>query len=102
MVGVGTIVGPGVFAARDHGAGDRASTVSWLRHGQVFALLIGGIAFGLMALLSTQLGRLGQPVEVVEATGAFYLLIAASLVPAMLFQTQRQFAEAVDTWCRWR
>lgn len=95
VVCVGSIVGPGVFAARDHGAGDRASAQSWLRHGLVFALLVGCVAFALMALLATQFGRLGQPVEVVAAAGPFYLLIAASLVPALIFQAQRQFAEAV-------
>lgn len=95
VVGVGSIVGPGVFAAREHGAGDRASATSWQRHGLLFALLVGAVAFALMALLSTQLDRLGQPPEVVERSGPFYLLIAASLVPAMLFQAQRQFAEAV-------
>jgi MATE family multidrug resistance protein len=95
VVGVGSIVGPGVFAAREQGAGDRASAASWHRHGLLFALLVGAVAFALMVVLSTQLGRLGQPLEVVALAGPFYFLIAASLVPALIFQAQRQFAEAV-------
>ena len=95
VVCVGLLSGPGVFASRDHGAGNEASCASWLRHGRVLALLVALSAFGMLALASTQFERLGQPPEVIAIVRPFYLLVAASLVPALTFQVQRQFAESV-------
>jgi MATE family multidrug resistance protein len=95
VVCVGMLVGPGVFAARDHGAGDEVSCASWLRHGRALALVTALAACSLLALVSTQFERLGQPREVVAIVRPFFLLISASLVPALVFQVQRQFAESV-------
>lgn len=95
VVGLGLLLGTGVFAARDHGAGDEAGCAAWLRHGRALALAVGFGAFGVMLALSTQLHRFGQPAEVVAVMGTFYLLIAASIVPALFFQVQRQFAESL-------
>jgi MATE family multidrug resistance protein len=95
IVGIGLLVGAGVFAARDHGAGDEAGCAAWLRHGRALALMVGGGFFGFLALLCTQLHRFGQPPEVVAIVRPFFLLIAASVVPALVFQVQRQFAESL-------
>ena len=94
VVGIGLLLGAGVFAARDHGAGDEAGCAAWLRHGRALGLAVGLGALALMALLSTQLHRFGQPLEVVAVVRPFFLLIAASVVPALVFQVQRQFAES--------
>lgn len=95
IVGLGLLLGTGVFAARDHGAGDEVGCAAWLRHGRALALMVGCGAFGVMALLSTQLHHFGQPAEVVAIVKPFYLLIAGSLVAALFFQVQRQFAESL-------
>jgi MATE family multidrug resistance protein len=95
IVGLGLLLGTGVFAARDHGAGDEAGCAAWLRHGRALALAVGGGGFGLMAILSTQLHHFGQPPEVIAIVRPFYLLIAASVVLALFFQVQRQFAESL-------
>jgi len=95
VVGLGLILGTGVFAARDHGAGDETGCAAWLRHGRALALGVGLLAFGCMLLLSWQLHRFGQPAEVVAVVRPFYLLIAGSVVFALFFQVQRQFAESL-------
>ncbi|MBL9214812.1 MAG: MATE family efflux transporter [Opitutaceae bacterium] len=95
LMGVGLLVGTGVFAARDHGAGREDGCAAWLRHGQALALAAGLGAFLLMLVLSTQLHRFGQPPEVIAIVRPFYLLIGASFVPALVFQAQRQFAESL-------
>ena len=94
VVGIGLLLGAGVFAARDHGAGDEAGCAAWLRHGRALALAVGLGAFGLLAVLATQLHRFGQPPEVVAIVRPFFLLIAASILPTLFFQVQRQFAES--------
>ncbi len=95
VVGLGLLLGTGVFTARDHGAGDGAGCAAWLRHGRALAFAVGFAAFGCMLLLSAQLHRFGQPAEVVGVMKTFYLLIAGSIVPALFFQVQRQFAESL-------
>ncbi len=95
VVGVGLLSGAGVCAARDYGAGNAPGSAAWLQHGRAFALAVGTLAFGLLALFSTQFDSLRQPPAVIAVVRPFFLLIAASLVPSLVFQAQRQFAEAV-------
>ncbi len=95
VVGIGLLLGAGVLAARDYGAGDEAGCAAWLRHGRALALAVGLGAFTLMVALSTQLHRFGQPPEVVAVVRPFFLLIGASFVPALIFQVQRQFSESL-------
>ncbi|MET0791904.1 MAG: MATE family efflux transporter [Polyangiaceae bacterium] len=95
VVGVGLLSGAGVCAARDFGARNVTGSAAWLRHGRAFALLVGMTAFAALALLSTQFESLRQPPAVIAIVRPFFLLVAASLVPSLFFQAQRQFAEAV-------
>jgi len=95
VVCLGLLVGPGVFAARAHGAGNEADCVSWLRHGLALSLGVALSAFAILALASTRFDHLGQPPEVMAIVRPFFLLVSASLVPALIFQVQRQFAESV-------
>lgn len=99
VVGLGLLSAPGVFAARDHGAGDDAGCASWLRHGRALAFAVSLAAMCLLGLLSTQFAHLGQPREVLAIVRPFFWLISISLVPALIFQVQRQFAESVgEAW----
>jgi MATE family multidrug resistance protein len=95
IIGIGLLMGAGVFAARDHGAGDEAGCAAWLRHGRALALAVGVGTFALIAVLSTQLHHYGQPPEVVAITRPFLLLIGTSFIPTLFFQVQRQFAESL-------
>lgn len=96
VVGIGLVLGAGVFAARDHGAGDEVGCAAWLRHGRALATAIGAGMFALMLVASTQLHRFGQPPEVVAIVRPYFLLIGLSFVPALLFQVQRQFCESLN------
>lgn len=94
VVGVGLLFGVGVFAARDHGAGDEAGCAAWLRHGRALALVISVLVFLLMAVFTSQAHRFGQPAEVVAIVRPYMLLISFSMIPALFFFAQRQFAES--------
>lgn len=95
IVGIGLLLPVGVFTARDHGAGDEAGCHGWLKHGRVAALVAGVAAFALLAGLSTQLHRFGQPPEVIAIVRPFFLLNSLSLVPVFYFQVQRQYLDAL-------
>lgn len=95
VVGLGLLMGVGVLAARDAGAGQVTECAAWLRQGRVLALGVGFASFLLLILVSTQLRRFGQPPEVIAIVRPFFLLISLSLVPVLFFQVQRQFAESL-------
>jgi MATE family multidrug resistance protein len=95
IIGIGLLIPVGVYTARDHGAGNHTGCAAWLRHGKVLALLAGSAAFGLLAAVSTQLHRFGQPPEVVAVVKPFFLLNSLSLIPVFYFQVQRQYLDAL-------
>jgi len=92
---MGLCIPVAMLVSRAHGASQPKECSEWLRHGLALATFSGFLAMVLMELLGTQLGRMGQPPEVVAAAQPFFLLIAVSLVPALAFQALRQFAEAL-------
>ncbi len=96
FIGCIGLLQPGaVLVARAHGAGDEGLSGIWQRHARGLAWAAGLGTAGLMAAGWCFADRFGQPPEVVAVMGPFYLLIALSLVPTLLFQVDRQFAEAL-------
>ncbi|OIR05189.1 multidrug resistance protein NorM [mine drainage metagenome] len=95
LAGIGLLLPVAILVSRSHGAGRPTECASWLTHGLTLALAAGGGAALLMAGLSTRLGLFGQPAEVVAIVRPFFLLIAASILPALLFQILRQYAESL-------
>ena len=95
VAGLGLLAPVSVLVARAHGGGRPDECARWLRHGLAVALAMGvGLAL-LLAGLSPELHRLGQPPEVVAAVNPFFVIIAVSLIPTFLFQVLRQFSEAL-------
>lgn len=95
IIGLGLLLPVGVFTARDHGAKDEAGCAAWLRHGKAMALAAGVGCFLLLAAVSTQLHRFGQPPEVVAVMRPYFLLCSLSLIPVFYFQVQRQYLDAL-------
>ncbi|MFA6288142.1 MAG: MATE family efflux transporter [Opitutaceae bacterium] len=95
LIGLGLLLPVAVLASREHGAGNDGAGAVWLKHGVVLALAAGVAEVVVMLGMSAWFHRLGQPPEVVAAINPFYAIITVSLVPALLFQVFRQFAEAL-------
>lgn len=93
--GLGLCMPVAVLVSRAHGAAQPKECGEWLRHGLAVATVTGLVAAAAMELIGTQLHRFGQPPEVVAAAQPFFTLIAASLVPALMFQAFRQFSESL-------
>lgn len=92
LAGIGLLLPLPVLVARtkvEDGHGPQ-----WLRHG--LALALGSAVPGVLAmlLLLPVSEILGQPLEVTQAMTGYFLFITASLVPALLYQALRQYAEA--------
>ncbi len=95
MFGIGLLMPVAVLASREHGAGNDAAGAIWLKHGVALALIAGGAEVAGMLGMATGFYHFGQPPEVLAVVNPFYTLITFSLVPALLFQVFRQFAEAL-------
>lgn len=95
VVGIGLMVPVSIFVSRARGAAQPGEAGEYLRHGIALAVIFGVLETLVMAGLSTQLHRFGQPPEVLAIVTPFYLLCAASLVPVLVYLSLRQFAEAM-------
>ncbi|HVU34340.1 MAG TPA: MATE family efflux transporter [Opitutaceae bacterium] len=95
VVGIGMLVPVSIFTARAHGAERPEDASEYLRHGCAIAAGFGLLEMLLLALISTQLHRFGQPPEVLAIIRPFFLLIGASIVPVLVYLALRQFAEAM-------
>ena len=95
MIGIGLLMPVAVLASREHGAGNDAAGAGWLKHGIALGLVTGAAEVVAMFGLATGFYHFGQPPEVLAVVNPFYALITVSIVPALLFQVFRQFAEAL-------
>jgi multidrug resistance protein, MATE family len=98
---VGAVKGKGDSA--ESGAGDQLQTrydatreaAEWLRNGSIANIAFGLLITTLMLGMSFFLDRMGQTPEVVRLATPFYILMVISILPIMLFQSMRQFAEGI-------
>jgi len=96
MMAIGILIPVTILVSRAHGGGDEAEAAEWMRHGAVLATAAGLVGTRVLLILGLQLHRFGQPAEVMAEVHPYFELIAASTLPALLFQVQRQFAESLE------
>lgn len=92
-VGVSYAITP--LVAEASGAGNDNRIIDALRHGMVINLVTGFILAAIIFIGQGLLRHIGQPSDVVELAIPYLLIITASIVPTMIFQTFRQFAEGL-------
>jgi MATE family multidrug resistance protein len=95
VVGIGLMMPVAIYVARARGAARPEEGAEYLRHGLALALGFGVLETAAMVALCTQFARFGQPPEVLAIVPPFFLLIAASLTPVLVYLVLRQFAEAM-------
>jgi len=96
MFGIGISYGITPLIAQADGQGDESRISRLLRHA---ILLCGGVGILLVLVLygmSYLIPFMNQPEEVVTLGTPYFLIIASSLFPLMLFQCFRQFAEGMS------
>ncbi len=93
-IGVSLAITP-LVAAADGGdtTHDRAQV---FRHGLVINMITGGALMLLLAASAGVLPWLDQPPRVVALAIPYLIIVALSLLPFMLFQTFRQYAEGLS------
>lgn len=95
MVGIGLLIPVAVLVSRAHGGGKDRDAAEWLRHGMALAVGIGALTMAALFVLAGELDRFGQRPDVVAAIRPYFDLIAASMIPTLVFQAFRQFGESL-------
>ncbi|WP_370175393.1 MATE family efflux transporter [Leeuwenhoekiella palythoae] len=84
------------LVAEADGANDTQTGRNYFHHGIVMCALNGILLFVLLLLAKPILYYLDQPVEVVELAIPYMDIVAFSLIPLMVFQAFKQFADGLS------
>ena len=95
IVGIGLLLPVAVLVARAHGEQRPAECAEYLRHGLWVGVGAGVAAAAIMGLLAARLRWFGQPAEVLAEANPYFVIIAVSLVPTLMYQVLRQYSEAM-------
>jgi MATE family multidrug resistance protein len=93
-IGVSYAITP--LVAQAEGANDTSNIISTLKNGSLINLVTGFILVGLIFSIEPFMHLMGQPTEVVTLGIPYLSIIAVSIIPTMIFQTYRQFAEGLQ------
>ncbi|MBL3656513.1 MATE family efflux transporter [Fulvivirga sediminis] len=93
-IGVSYAITPLVAAA--DGEKNTSKSSEYLKHAFLINLITGFILFSLVKIGGNVLHHMNQPEDVVDISLPYLNIITLSMVPLMIFQTFRQFAEGLS------
>ena len=93
-VGVSYAITP--LVAQAEGSEDEKKIIDVLKNGSVINLMTGLILVSLIFSVEPFMHAMGQPDDVVTLAIPYLSIIAISIIPTMIFQTYRQFAEGLQ------
>jgi multidrug resistance protein, MATE family len=92
-VGISYAITP--LVAEAHGANNTKAIVDTLRSGFLINMISGVVLVAIIFAIEPALHYMSQPPEVVALAIPYLKIVALSIIPTMLFQTFRQFAEGM-------
>ncbi|WP_297515619.1 MATE family efflux transporter [Flavobacterium sp.] len=93
-IGFSTALTP--LIAQADASSDTQQIRTYFQHGWILCTLLGWILFGLVVLSLPLLKLLGQPEEVLVLAEPFLIQVAFSLVPLIMYQAYKQFADGLS------
>jgi MATE family multidrug resistance protein len=96
MFAIGVSYGLTPLVAQAHGRNDDEAPARYLRHALLLNFVLSVLLFLLVLALGPGLALLEQPADVVQEALPYLNIITFSLIPLLLFQTFRQFAEGLS------
>lgn len=96
MFGIGISFGLTPLIAQSDGEGNQRAGMRFLKHSFVINILFGLLLFGILLFGGFILDILNQPKDVVALAKPYLAIIGFSLLPFMVFQTFKQFAEGLS------
>lgn len=95
-IGIGFSFAITPLIAESDGEGDKEKGRSVFQHGLILMTILGVAVFGLLLYIKPILYHLDQPEEVVELAVPYYEIVAISMIPLMIFQGVKQFADGLS------
>lgn len=95
-VGIGFSFAITPLIAEADGASDQKMGRNYFHHGIVLCAITGALLFGLLLIAKPVLYHMDQPPEVVELAVPYLDIVAFSLIPLMIFQAFKQFADGLS------
>lgn len=93
-IGFSTAITP--MVAQGDGSKDHGMVRSVFHHGLLLCTLLGIALFTVVMLAKPVMYHMGQPAEVVKLAGPYVNLVAFSLIPVVIFQGYKQFADGMS------
>ncbi len=93
-IGFSTAITP--LVAEADGEGDRDKGKSSFKHGLFLCIVLGFALFALVMFSKPLMYIMNQPPEVVDLAMPYLTLVAASLVPLIIFQAFKQFSDGIS------
>jgi MATE family multidrug resistance protein len=96
IIGIGISYGSTPLIAQHNGRKEYAECGQLLSNSLIINILTGVVLFGLVALGSVYfLDHMHQSLEVLKEAKPFLMLLASSVIPMLIFNTFKQFAEGL-------
>ncbi|MFK7748994.1 MAG: MATE family efflux transporter [Kordia sp.] len=95
-IGIGFSTAITTLVAEADAAGNKEKVKSALKHGLLLCTLIGVVVFLGVMLAKPIMYEMKQPDEVVALAMPYLNLVAASLIPLIMFQAFKQFADGLS------
>lgn len=96
MFGIGVSFGLTPLIAQSDGEGNQRAGMRFLKHSFVINIIFGALLFTILLSGGFIMDLLDQPAEVVFLAKPYLAVIGVSLLPFMVFQTFKQFAEGLS------
>jgi multidrug resistance protein, MATE family len=96
MFGIGVSMAMTPLVAMADGKNKTKRIENLFKNGFIINLATGLVLFLLIVLSTTWIDQMGQPAKVVELTVPYLTIITFSLIPFMIFQSFKQFAEGLS------
>jgi len=95
-IGIGFSFAITPLIAESDGEGDEEKGRSIFQHGLILMTILGVAVFGMLLFIKPILYHLDQPEEVVVLAIPYYEIVAVSMIPLMIFQGFKQFADGLS------
>ncbi|SFU32725.1 multidrug resistance protein, MATE family [Pustulibacterium marinum] len=93
-IGFSTAITP--LVAEADGENNKANVKAALKHGLVLCTILGIALFGILLFAKPLMYLMKQPDEVVELAQPYLDMVAFSLIPLIIFQAFKQFADGLS------
>lgn len=95
-VGIGFSLAITPLIAESDGEGNKKESRNTFQHGVIITTILGVFLFIVLVLVKPILYHLNQPKEVVALAIPYYKIVAFSMIPLMIFQGFKQFADGLS------